>query len=151
MICRPLDFCDSAMPRIAKLSASVPPLKKTISETSALINRATCCRASSIRVLASCPNQCMEDALPNWSVNTGIIAAATCGRIGVVALLSRYTRRILMIITLTTDFGLSDPFVGIMKGVILGIAPDVQIVDITHAIPAYEVAEAASIVDSFYR
>ena len=29
------------------------------------------------------------------------------------------------IITLTTDFGLGDPFVGIMKGVILGIAPTV--------------------------
>ena len=34
-----------------------------------------------------------------------------------------------MIITLTTDFGLSDPFVGIMKGVILGIAPDAELID----------------------
>jgi S-adenosylmethionine hydrolase len=56
-----------------------------------------------------------------------------------------------MIITLTTDFGLSDPFVGIMKGVILGIAPDVQIVDITHDIPSYDIVEAAFLIDSSYR
>jgi S-adenosylmethionine hydrolase len=41
-----------------------------------------------------------------------------------------------MIITLTTDFGLRDSFVGTMKGVILGIAPTVQIVDLTHGIAA---------------
>jgi S-adenosyl-L-methionine hydrolase (adenosine-forming) len=39
-----------------------------------------------------------------------------------------------MIITLTTDFGLRDSFVGTMKGVILGIAPTVQIVDLTHGV-----------------
>jgi len=36
------------------------------------------------------------------------------------------------ILTLTTDFGLSDHYVGAMKGVILGICPKAQIVDITH-------------------
>ena len=39
------------------------------------------------------------------------------------------------IITLTTDFGTDDIFVGVMKGVILGINPHVRIVDLTHAIP----------------
>ena len=48
-----------------------------------------------------------------------------------------------MIITLTTDFGLHDPFVGIMKGVILGIAPGAQIVDISHDIHSYDVLEGA--------
>ncbi len=47
------------------------------------------------------------------------------------------------IITLTTDFGLIDPYVGIMKGVILGIQPHVHIVDITHDIPAGSVETAA--------
>jgi S-adenosyl-L-methionine hydrolase (adenosine-forming) len=56
-----------------------------------------------------------------------------------------------MIITLTTDFGLSDPFVGIMKGVILGIAADAQVVDITHDIRSFDVLEAAFIIDSAYR
>ena len=51
-----------------------------------------------------------------------------------------------MIITLTTDFGLKDPFVGAMKGVILGLAPNVQIVDITHDIPSYDVIEASIVV-----
>src|SRR6185369_15307472 len=56
-----------------------------------------------------------------------------------------------MIITLTTDFGWSDPFVGIMKGVILGIAPGAQIVDITHDVTAYDITEAAFVVLSSYR
>ncbi len=56
-----------------------------------------------------------------------------------------------MIITLTTDFGLHDPFVGIMKGVILGIAPDAQIVDISHDIQSYDVLEGAFVVESAYR
>jgi S-adenosylmethionine hydrolase len=51
-----------------------------------------------------------------------------------------------MIITLTTDFGLKDPFVGAMKGVILGLAPNVAIVDITHDIPSYDVIEASIIL-----
>src|SRR5215470_10385653 len=56
-----------------------------------------------------------------------------------------------MIITLTTDFGLSDPFVGIMKGVILGIAPGAQIVDISHDIRSYDIIEGAFLIDSTYR
>ncbi len=40
-----------------------------------------------------------------------------------------------MIITLTSDFGLHDPYVGIMKGVILSRAPGVQLVDLSHQIP----------------
>jgi S-adenosylmethionine hydrolase len=46
-------------------------------------------------------------------------------------------------ITLTTDFGTSDHFVGAMKGVILGIAPRAQIVDITHEIAPQQVSEGA--------
>src|SRR5215471_1003828 len=55
-----------------------------------------------------------------------------------------------MIITLTTDFGLSDPFVGIMKGVILGINPKAQLVDISHDIRSYDIAEAAFVIESMY-
>lgn len=43
------------------------------------------------------------------------------------------------IITLTTDFGLQDPYVAAMKGVILSLAPDARIVDISHEIPAQDV------------
>ena len=56
-----------------------------------------------------------------------------------------------MIITLTTDFGLRDPFVGIMKGVILSIAPEAQLVDIAHDIPSHDILEAAFIIDSAFR
>ncbi len=55
-----------------------------------------------------------------------------------------------MIITLTTDFGLSDPFAGMMKGVILGLAPGAQIVDITHEIQSYDILEAAFVIKSSY-
>ena len=37
-------------------------------------------------------------------------------------------------ITLLTDFGYRDPFVGVMKGVIASIAPEVVVVDVTHGI-----------------
>jgi S-adenosylmethionine hydrolase len=47
------------------------------------------------------------------------------------------------IITLLTDFGLKDGYVGVMKGVIWGIAPQVQIADITHQIHPQNVPEGA--------
>jgi S-adenosylmethionine hydrolase len=48
-----------------------------------------------------------------------------------------------MIVTLTTDFGQRDSFVGTMKGVILGIAPTVQIVDLAHGIVAGDIRGGA--------
>ena len=55
------------------------------------------------------------------------------------------------IVTLTTDFGLSDHYVGVMKGVILGIAPAVRIVDISHQSSAYEIGEGAFLIAQAYR
>jgi S-adenosyl-L-methionine hydrolase (adenosine-forming) len=55
------------------------------------------------------------------------------------------------IITLTTDFGLSDHFTGVMKGVILGICPRARIVDITHLSTPFEVSEAAFTLAQSYR
>ena len=51
------------------------------------------------------------------------------------------------IITLTTDFGTADGYLAQMKGTILGINADVQIVDVTHAIPPQDVEHAAGILD----
>jgi S-adenosylmethionine hydrolase len=47
------------------------------------------------------------------------------------------------IVTLTTDFGTVDGYVGAMKGVILGIAPDARLVDLTHEVPPQDVRSAA--------
>ncbi|MDR5727179.1 MAG: SAM-dependent chlorinase/fluorinase [Terriglobia bacterium] len=47
------------------------------------------------------------------------------------------------VISLTTDFGLHDPFVGIMKGVIAGICPSAHVIDITHGVKAFDVLEGA--------
>jgi len=55
------------------------------------------------------------------------------------------------LITLTTDFGLSDHYVGAMKGVILSICPRARIVDISHGVSAFEIAEAAFTLSQAYR
>ena len=51
-----------------------------------------------------------------------------------------------MVITLTTDFGYTDPFVGIMKGVILGIHPEARVVDLNHGIAPQDVQAGAMIL-----
>jgi S-adenosyl-L-methionine hydrolase (adenosine-forming) len=50
------------------------------------------------------------------------------------------------IVTLLTDFGLKDGNVGVMKGVILRIEPEAQIIDLSHLIPPQNVAEAGLIL-----
>lgn len=50
------------------------------------------------------------------------------------------------IITLTTDYGTRDQYVGAIKGVILGIAPDVRLVDISHDIEPHNVQHAAFVL-----
>ena len=54
------------------------------------------------------------------------------------------------IITLTTDFGLNDHYIGTMKGVMLGIAPDAEIIDICHAVQAFDVLDGALAVAQAY-
>jgi len=46
-------------------------------------------------------------------------------------------------VTLTTDFGVRDPYVAAMKGVLLDICPNVRIVDLTHEIGPQNIAEGA--------
>ena len=55
------------------------------------------------------------------------------------------------IITLITDFGQQDEYVGLMKGVMLGIDPAACIIDLTHAIDPQDVAQAAFTVESSWR
>jgi S-adenosylmethionine hydrolase len=50
------------------------------------------------------------------------------------------------IITLTTDFGLSDPYVAMMKGVILSINPSARLVDVTHQIGTGSISQAALLI-----
>jgi S-adenosyl-L-methionine hydrolase (adenosine-forming) len=54
------------------------------------------------------------------------------------------------IVTLTTDFGTNDHFVGAVKGVILDIAPEAAIVDISHAVQAYDVLDGALAISQTY-
>ena len=51
------------------------------------------------------------------------------------------------IVTLTTDFGTADTFAGEMKGAILAVDRDLQIVDLTHEVPPHDVATGALLLD----
>lgn len=53
-----------------------------------------------------------------------------------------------MFITFLTDFGLRDDFVGTCHGVIKRIAPDIQVIDITHGIPARAVLQGALVLEN---
>ena len=55
------------------------------------------------------------------------------------------------VIAMMTDFGLGDGDVGVMKGVIAGITPNVHLIDITHDVAPQNVASGAWILASAYR
>jgi S-adenosylmethionine hydrolase len=55
------------------------------------------------------------------------------------------------VIALLTDFGTRDHYAGVMKGVMLGINPEVTIVDISHDVPAHDVTFAAHEAAASYR
>lgn len=54
------------------------------------------------------------------------------------------------IITLTTDFGLKDHFVGALKGKLISEHPEVQIVDISHDVDLFNISEASYIINASY-
>lgn len=55
------------------------------------------------------------------------------------------------IVTLTTDFGQAGSYAGAVKGVLLGINPQIKIVDITHEISPFNILEGALLLNSFYQ
>lgn len=55
------------------------------------------------------------------------------------------------VIVLLTDFGQRDHYVGVMKGVVLGICPEATLVDLSHDIPAQDVAAGARELAAAYR
>lgn len=55
------------------------------------------------------------------------------------------------IVTLSTDLGLQDPYVGIIKGAILKRCPDVHLIDITHNINPFDIVQAAWVLRQSFR
>ncbi|MDJ0666626.1 MAG: SAM-dependent chlorinase/fluorinase [Desulfobacterales bacterium] len=55
------------------------------------------------------------------------------------------------VISLMTDFGAQDEYVGVMKGVILAAAPEVRIVDLCHRIAPQDVAQGAFMIAAAFR
>ncbi|MFP4067536.1 MAG: S-adenosyl-l-methionine hydroxide adenosyltransferase family protein [Spirochaetaceae bacterium] len=53
-----------------------------------------------------------------------------------------------MLIVLLSDFGLSDSYVGVMKGVMAGVAPNIHQVDLTHEVPAFDVVSGSYLLYS---
>ena len=56
----------------------------------------------------------------------------------------------LSIVTFLTDYGSTDGYVGAMKGAVLGVNPEANIVDVTHDVPAQDVAHAAFVLGSVW-
>src|SRR5690348_12945635 len=56
-----------------------------------------------------------------------------------------------LIVTLLTDFGTADGYVGELKGVLLAQAPGVQIVDVTHDIPPHDVESGRLALARYWR
>lgn len=54
------------------------------------------------------------------------------------------------VVALLTDFGLQDHYVGALKGSILAACPEATLVDLTHEVPAHDVAAAALALDAAY-
>ncbi|MCK4985354.1 MAG: SAM-dependent chlorinase/fluorinase [Desulfobacterales bacterium] len=54
------------------------------------------------------------------------------------------------VITILSDFGTDDEYVGVMKGVMLSVCPSVSIVDITHQIDPQDIPQAAYLLTSYY-
>lgn len=54
-------------------------------------------------------------------------------------------------VTLITDFGQADHFVGVMKGVIKNINPEVEIIDVNHQVNSYDIFDAAFTLAQSYR
>lgn len=55
------------------------------------------------------------------------------------------------IITLTSDWGLKDPYCAAVKGAILSQKQDVTIIDISHEIPVFEIEQAAMVIKSVWQ
>jgi S-adenosylmethionine hydrolase len=54
-------------------------------------------------------------------------------------------------IALLTDFGYQDEYVGVMKGVILGVSPDARIIDLCHSIKPQSIQQAALLLQRSYQ
>jgi len=55
------------------------------------------------------------------------------------------------IVALLTDFGLKDHYVGVMKGVVLGINPNARIIDVSHDVPSQAILEGYFLLSNTYR
>ena len=63
-----------------------------------------------------------------------------------------YTERLsdMAVVTLLTDFGTADEYVGVMKGVLLSICPSISVVDISHRLEPQDIAGAAFMIPAYY-
>lgn len=55
------------------------------------------------------------------------------------------------VITLTTDWGLKDPYAGAVKGSLLRLCPEASVVDISHNVPLFDIIQASYILRNTYR
>ena len=68
-----------------------------------------------------------------------------------ISLIPAAVTKFMAVITLLTDFGTRDAYVGVMKGVVLGINPSVTIVDISHHIHPQDITQAAYMIHRSFK
>lgn len=65
--------------------------------------------------------------------------------------MQQISSRLCPLVAFLTDFGLRDGYVGVLKGVVLNILPQAQLIDITHDIPPQDIAAGAWVLGTSYR
>lgn len=55
------------------------------------------------------------------------------------------------LVTITSDWGTKDPYLGAVKGALLSKIPDIRIIDISHSIPAFDIEQAAFVIRHVYK
>src|SRR5207247_9387978 len=101
--------------------------------------RSRCCAGPHTRVLVSSPRFVRHAARP---------ALAASGHVDPIATGPDPEALVPPIVTFTSDFGLTDWFVGVVHGVIHEHCPLAQIVNLSHAIPAGDVDAAAFVIEA---
>lgn len=89
-----------------------------------------------------------KSLVSNLGVKHGRVGSVAAGRIALSLdnSVAGNQNKPMPIVTLTSDYGWSDHYVGAMKGAILSIAPGVTLVDITHDVPPYDIAAAGFVL-----
>ena len=88
----------------------------------------------------------MSSRLRNWTVGAFALAILLQFNLGLIDAAAQSASSQTRVIGFITDFDVRDDAIGICKAVMVGIAPDVRIIDITHQVTPFDIAEGARFI-----